>query len=121
MAGHFSSHLAQGCATKLDQPIVSMIALESLQYSTFAPLVGSAFMVKTGAGAELRLHEVKQLGGQREGASRPPFSLTFRGPHGLRIQQGIHRIASESLGEMEIFITQLAPGAQGSEFEAVFT
>jgi hypothetical protein len=35
--------------------------------------------------------------------------------------QGIYRLKNDTLGELEIFITQLADGAQGSEFEAVFT
>lgn len=98
-----------------------MLALELLQHSTFAPLVGSVFQVKTGAGAELRLHEAKLLGHRRANASRDPFSLVFRGPPGLRIEQGIHRMETSALGEMEIFITQISAGPHGADFEAVFT
>ena len=98
-----------------------MVAIESLQHSTFAPLLGNVFTVKTGVGAELRLHEVKLLGHKRTEAMRDPFSLTFRGPSGLRMEQGIHRVESEALGAMDIFITQVGSGPQGADFEAVFT
>jgi hypothetical protein len=98
-----------------------MMALESLQHSTFTPLVGGVFMVKTGAGAELVLHAVKQLGHKRTEAMRDPFSLTFRGAPGLRIAQGIHRVECAALGALDIFITQVGAGPQGADFEAVFT
>ncbi len=97
------------------------VELESLEHSTFTPLVGGVFMVKTGLGAELRLHEAKLLGHRRAGAARDPFSLTFRGARGLRLEQGVHVIECEALGQMEIFITQIAMGQQGADFEAVFT
>lgn len=98
-----------------------MVDLEALRHSTFAPLVGEVFVVKTGVGAGLRLHEAKLLGHKRTEAMRDPFSLTFRGAPGLRIEQGIHRMENATLGEMDLFITQIADGPQGADFEAVFT
>ncbi len=95
-----------------------MIALETLQHSSFAPLLGQAFTLQ--AGHELVLHETTLLGHRRLEALRDPFSLTFRGPQGLRLPQGIYPFSHPSLGEMEIFIAQTADGPKGSEFEAVF-
>jgi hypothetical protein len=99
-----------------------MIPLETVDHDTFAPLTGRAFTAATAiGGVELVLSAVQKLGHRRADAARDPFSLTFRGAHGLRLPQGIYRLGCESLGEIELFITQLADGPQGAEFEAIFT
>ena len=99
-----------------------MIPLESLDSETFVPLAGHAFTIATAVGPlELHLNAVCQLGQRRAEATREPFSLVFRGRHGLRLPQGIYRFGNASLGEIEMFITQLADGPQGADFEAVFT
>ncbi len=99
-----------------------MIALETVEHSTFAPFEGHDFNVSTGTNPiALQLSNAKKLGHRRANAERDPFSLTFRGPQGLRLPQRIYHFACEGFGEIELFITQLADGPQGSEFEAVFT
>ncbi len=99
-----------------------MIPLETVDYDTFAPLTGHAFVTTTGSGRiEIQLSAVKKLGHRRSDAARDPFSLAFRGPQGLRLPQGIYCFACEGLDEIELFITQVADGRQGSEFEAIFT
>jgi hypothetical protein len=99
-----------------------MTPLESVSQETFAPLVGQAFTATTTDGqVELHLAEVKLLGHKRDQATRDPFSLAFRGKPGLRLPQGTYQLNCGSLGEIGIFITQVADGAKGSEFEAIFT
>lgn len=99
-----------------------MSFLESLDHETFAPLAGHVFNIATADGPiELHLQAVNPLGQRRTEAAREPFALVFRGPHGLRLPQGIYRFESASLGEIEMFITQLADGPQGADFEAIFT
>ena len=99
-----------------------MISLESVDYDTFAPFTGYAFITQAGGGqVEMQLEAVQKLGHRRDDAVRDPFSLTFRGPPGLLMPQGIHAFSCEALGEIELFITQVANGARGSEFEAIFT
>lgn len=102
-----------------------MISLDAVGPDTFAPLIGQPFQLASGAGArvqaELALAEVKRLGHRRADAPRDPFSLLFRGLPGLHLPQGIHRLEHASLGALEIFITQIGDGPQGSLFEAVFT
>ena len=99
-----------------------MIPLESVSHETFAPLVGRAFTVMTSNGpVELTLAGAKLLGHKRDEATRDPFSLAFRGPQALRLPQGIYPFSCGDLGEIEFFITQVADGAKGSEFEAIFT
>ncbi len=99
-----------------------MIPLESVDHDTFAPLTGHTFITATASGrVEIQLCAVKKLGHRRADATRDPFSLTFGGPPGLRVPQGIYCFACEALGEIELFITQVADGPQGSEFDAIFT
>lgn len=99
-----------------------MIPLESVDHDTFAPLTGHAFITTTGSGpVRIQLDGVKKLGHRRADAIRDPFALTFLGPRGLRLPQGTYRFECEALGEIELFITQVADGPQGSEFEAIFT
>ena len=99
-----------------------MIPLESVDHDTFSPLTGRTFATMIGeTQLELELSEVKMLGHKRSEASRDPFSLLFRSPQELRLPQGIYCFECEALGEIELFITQVGRGAQGSEFEAIFT
>jgi hypothetical protein len=99
-----------------------MIPLETLDYEKFSALTDHTFVVTTGSGEiELKLGAVRLLGSKREGASRDPFSLSFLGPQGLRLEQSIYRFNCDALGETELFITQVGDGAKGSEFEAIFT
>lgn len=55
-----------------------------------------------------------------EGAMRDPFTLTFLGPAKLRLPQGIYKMNNATLGEMEIFLVQIAADETSSTFEAVF-
>lgn len=99
-----------------------MIPLEAVDHDTFAPLTGHTFTGKNGSDPiNLLLESVRKLGHRRPDALRDPFSLIFRGPPNLRLAQGIYALACKELGEIEIFITQVADGPGGSEFEAVFT
>lgn len=99
-----------------------MIALESLQHAMFADLVGQIFTLHTSAGnTGLVLAGAQLLGHKRTESHRDPFSLVFRGGRGIRVPQGIYRLECETLGAMEIFIAQVGDGAQGAEFEAIFT
>ncbi len=99
-----------------------MIPLETVDHDTFFPLTGLAFTAMTAVGpVELVLSAVEKLGHRRAGAARDPFSMTFRGSQGLRLPQGIYRLSCQPLGDIELFITQLADRPQGAEFEAIFT
>lgn len=95
-----------------------MASLDQLTHGDFEPLTGQVFQCGE---VSLTLHSAGLLGHKRPEIAREPFSLVFRGPQGLRAAQGIYRLQNETLGELEIFITQVADGPQGSEFEAVFT
>jgi hypothetical protein len=98
------------------------IPLESISHDTVEPFLDHVFKVKVGdAKVDLKLGAVQRLGHKRPEAARDPFSLAFFGTPGLRLPQGIYRFACEGFGEIEWFITQVADGPQGSEFEVIFT
>ena len=99
-----------------------MIPLESLRVEQFQSLVGKPFLLHAAnQTVELTLHEVKAYGEKWPGATREPFALALAGPPGLRAPQAIYRFEVPELGELEMFITQTADSAGGSQFQAVFT
>jgi hypothetical protein len=98
------------------------IPLETLDAASFQERCGSDFSTETAVGViQLRLEEVRLLGGRRADASRDPFALGFRGPSGIRIEQKIYRLEQEGSAPLEIFLVQIADKPDGSLFEAVFT
>jgi len=100
-----------------------MIPLEKLSSSMLAALTGQSLTLRTPAGGtcQVELTAVTPLGAAFHASSREPFSLTFRGPSGLRLPQSIYTFELPEIGEQEFFITQTADAADGSWFEAIFT
>lgn len=97
-----------------------MLDLAKVQCADFAPCVNQDFEIATsGAPLVLQLFEAR-LRDATEGATRDPFTLTFRGAPALRLPQGIYRMSNAQLGEMEIFLVQIAADETSSTFEAVF-
>ena len=98
-----------------------MLDLARVQCSDFAGCVNQDFEIVTSAGPlVLKLFEARLLGTAHREGEREPFSLTFRGPAELRLPEGIYQMSNAHLGEMEIFLVQIAANQAGSTFEAVF-
>ena len=68
----------------------------------------------------VKLIEAKQWGSDQAPNIRQPFTVTFRLDGNLRLPQGIYKMRHHHLGEMEIFLVQVAGDANSSTFEAVF-
>lgn len=97
-----------------------MLDLAKVQCAEFAACVNQDFEIATrGAPLVLQLFEARP-GTDPEDGGRQPFALTFRGPPPLRLPQGIYRMSNTQLGEMEIFLVQIAANQTSSTFEAVF-
>ena len=97
-----------------------MLDLATVQCAEFEACLNQDFEIVTGAGPlVLQLFEARPLPAGA-GTVRDPFTLTFRGPAELRLPQGIYRMGNAQLGEMEIFIVQIAVDQTSSTFEAVF-
>ena len=95
-----------------------MLDLAKVQCADFAPCVNQDFEVATtGAPLVLRLFEARP---RERHPGRDPFTLTFHGPPPLRLPQGIYKMSNATVGEMEIFLVQIAADETSSTFEAVF-
>ncbi len=102
--------------------------LETFTASTFQPLVRECFRVHPGEAppVELELLQVTLLtasgpGWQTVPRRRDPFSLLFRGPQAPVLPQKIHRFEHPALGSFDLFIVPIRAGAEGTEYEAIFT
>jgi uncharacterized protein DUF6916 len=98
-----------------------MLDLAKVQCADFAACVNQDFeVVRNDADSlVLQLFDAHSRTAP-SGATRDPFTLTFRGPSELRLPQGIYRMSNAQLGEMEIFLVQIAADQTSSTFEAVF-
>ena len=97
-----------------------MLDLATARCEQFASCLNQDFqIVFTDGTLTVKLSEARPRTAP-EGALRDPFTLTFRGAPKLRLPQGIYRLNNATLGDMEIFLVQVAADATSSTFEAVF-
>jgi len=97
-----------------------MLDLAEIRSEQFAACLNQDFAIVLPDGALLlQLSEVRSLG-KHPGSLRDPFALTFLGRAGLRLPQMIYKMRNVKLGEMEIFLVQVAADQTSSSFEAVF-
>ena len=100
---------------------------EFLLLEHFTPLVGSAFRLPDVPGATLLLSHAQPLprmktGGKVPGfGTRVPFDLIFVGPTSPALSQQIHRLETEGVEPMEIFLVPIGPVEGGMGYQAVFT
>jgi hypothetical protein len=96
-----------------------MLDLAKVQCADFAACVNQDFEIATSAGPlVLQLSDARSRPAPDNG--RDPFTLIFKGPPPLRLPQGIYRMKNAQLGEMEIFLVQIAADETSSTIEAVF-
>ena len=98
-----------------------MLDLATVRREHFAPCVNQDFEIVFSDGTlPVKLGEAKQWGPDQPPNIRQPFALVFRGDRNLRLPQGVYKMRNAQLGEMEIFLVQVAADANSSTFEAVF-
>lgn len=97
-----------------------MLDLAEVRCEQFTACLNQDFDIVFADGTlALKLSEVRPLG-KRPESIREPFALTFLCPRPLRLPQGIYKMTNAQLGEMEIFLVQIAADQTSSSFEAVF-
>jgi hypothetical protein len=107
----------QGSCSVSDVP-----ELDKLTAETFAPYVGSAFMISQPCRETLTLRSAQSLSNSRiQSEQRPPFSLLFIGSVGRKLPQQIYTLQHQSLGEMEIFLVPIRETGDERHYEAIFT
>ena len=98
-----------------------MLDLASARLEDFAPCLNQHFEIVFSDGTlPVRLSEVKQWGSDQPAHIRQPFTLTFRVERSLRFPQGTYKMRNAQLGEIEIFLVQVAADQDSSTLEAVF-
>jgi hypothetical protein len=98
-----------------------MLDLATVRREQFAACIDQNFeMVFSDGTLPVKLSEAKQWGPDQPAHIRQPFTLTFRIGRNLRLPQGIYKMRNAGLGEMEIFLVQIAADQNSSTFEAVF-
>jgi len=97
-----------------------MLELDKVECAQFAACLNQEFeIVFTDGALAVKLSEARPLGVRPE-SIREPFALSFVADRPLRLPQGIYKMRHAQLGEMEIFLVQIAADHTSSSFEAVF-
>lgn len=98
--------------------------LDTFTIDTFQPRIGQPFAVMVGEDRFMPAHlvAVQPLAEDDDSRrQRSPFSLTFRGPAGGHLPQGIYRLEAAELDPFELFLVPLGPSEDdGVLYEAVF-
>jgi hypothetical protein len=97
-----------------------MLELDTVTCEEFVACLNQDFeIVFTDGTLPVKLSEARPLGVRPE-SIREPFALTFVTGRPLRLPQGVYKMRNATLGEMEIFLVQVAVDQSSSTFEAVF-
>lgn len=97
-----------------------MLDLATVTCQEFAACLNQDFeIVFTDGTLPVKLSEARSLGVRPE-SIREPFSLAFVAGRSLQLPQGTYKMRHPQLGEMEIFLVQIAADQNSSTFEAVF-
>jgi hypothetical protein len=98
-----------------------MLDLATVRCEQFADCLNQDFEIVFSDGVlPVKLAEANLWGPNQPAHVRQPFSLTFRADRNLRLPQGTYKMRHAQLGEMEIFLVQIAVDQNSSTFEAVF-
>ena len=97
-----------------------MLNLATVTCEQFTACLNQDFeIVFTDGTLPVRLSEARPLGVRPE-SIREPFSLAFVAGRPLQLPQGTYQMRHPQLGEMSIFLVQVAADQTSSTFEAVF-
>jgi hypothetical protein len=97
-----------------------MLELDKVECAQFAACLDQDFEIVFPDGTlPVKLSEARPLGIRPE-SIREPFSLTFVAARQFRFPQGTYKMRHPKLGEMEIFLVQVAADQNSATLEAVF-
>ena len=79
--------------------------------------------IEDGEVVEVDLVDVSGLKGDSSREDRSPFSLLFRGPEALALEQAIYRFENDEMGEMDLFVVCVGPDPDDRQmrYEVIFT
>ena len=91
----------------------------SLTHEEFAQHAGTTFHaeVDENTSAPLDLINVSEL---KLYPRQEEFTLEFRGPLNMFLDQGVHNFKHDQMGQFELFIVPIKQDAEGFYYEAIF-
>lgn len=87
-----------------------------LRLSTYAPLVGSTFLIHREGSVPLSVKLASATALQSPGDA---FSLIFRAPRHSEVSQNASTLEHPSLGRFDLFVAPVGRGVKGQDFQAV--
>jgi hypothetical protein len=101
--------------------VFPMLDLATVRCAQFAACLNHDFEIVFPDGTlPVKLIDAKQWGPDQPAHIRQPFTLTFRVDRSVRFPQGTYTMRHAQLGEVQIFLVQIAADADSSTLEAVF-
>jgi hypothetical protein len=93
--------------------------LENLKVNSFSELLNTNFRVRIGGDKiiELELVEAKDLTSNKR---QERFSLLFRGPLDVALEQSIYNMEHDRMGSFDLFLVPVGVNESGREYEAIF-
>ena len=91
----------------------------SLTHEEFSKYANTKFQVQTGENSHMEVEliavsELKLYPQQEE------FTIEFRGPLNMFLDQGVRNFAHDQMGQFELFIVPIRQDAEGFYYEAIF-
>ena len=121
----FSSLIQQSGESIATLEVMSSQAMpvDPLTHEVFSPYVGDRFEASLEAGgaaiATLTLEDANAWGSASPD-HRMPFSLIFKGPPDVHLEQQIYWLTHPAMGTVAIFLVPISGDAQMRRYQAVF-
>jgi hypothetical protein len=92
---------------------------DTLTHEAFSEQLGTKFDVQLepDKSVGLELAEISQL---KQSGRQEQFSIVFRGPNEIPLEQGTHQISHHKFGKLEIFIVPISQDERGYRYQAIF-
>jgi hypothetical protein len=93
--------------------------LENLKLNSFSEVLNTKFRahISDDKNVELELVEAKEIGSNQR---QERFTLLFRGPLDVPLEQRTYKIEHDRVGSFDLFIVPVGINESGRDYEAVF-
>jgi hypothetical protein len=92
-----------------------------LTLELFAPLVGDTFTIRAADGEIEAVLASADPGTPAPAGHRQPFSLVWRAPADVQLQQGTHVVEHPAIDAEAVFLVPIGAGPDGIEYQAIFS
>lgn len=92
---------------------------DGLDRASFSEQLNTRFQVQIGDTDSLEL-ELVEATDRRSTPGQERFSVLFRGPRDVLLQQALYKVEHEKLGTFDLFLVPVGMDDEGVSYEAVF-